>query len=197
MAHIEQRQFILKTREKFPGVFSDRKVLNIGAFNVNGGEKEYFTDCNIIGLDIGHGKDVDVVCSAHEYDADDEYFDTIISCECWEHNPFYKESILNAVRMLRRGGCFIFTCATTGRPVHGTPDQDAIDKSRGKTAQGNIIDNWISMPNVLKEDWNNAYYQNVTEEDIRQFLDVDDIFSDYSFEVNTDHCDLYFWGFKK
>jgi len=30
--------------------------------------------------------------------------------------------------MLKPGGYFIWTCATTGRPVHGTKSQDEIDK---------------------------------------------------------------------
>jgi hypothetical protein len=53
------------------------------------------------------------------------------------------------------------------------------------------------MPNVSRENWDNEYYKNVTEEDIKDFLDVDSVFSNYEFEVNMSHCDLYFWGVKK
>jgi len=197
MAHKEQKEYIDKIKQKFPQAFTNCKVLDIGSFDVNGNEKVWFENCNFIGLDIGPGKGVDVVCPANEYDAPDESFDTIISCECWEHNPYYKESILNAVRMLKSGGFFIFTCATTGRPVHGTASQDNIDRSRLVTSQGNPTTNWITMPNVSRENWDNEYYRNVTEEDIRDFLNVDSVFSDYKFEVNLDHFDLYFWGIKK
>ena len=38
---------------------------------------------------------------------------------------------------------------------------------------------------------------NVTEDMIRDAIDIDDIFSSYEFEVEEDHCDLYFWGIKK
>jgi SAM-dependent methyltransferase len=197
MAHKQQKDFIERTKQKFPKTFINKKVLNIGSFIINGSEIEYFTDCEIIGLDIGPGLGVDIVCSAHEYNEADETFDTIISCECWEHNPFYKESILNAIRMLKSGGAFIFTCATTGRPVHGTFSQDKIDQSKGQTLQGNTFDKWISMPNVSREDWDNEYYRNVTEKDVRSFLDLDDVFSEYCFEVNDEHHDLYFYGIKK
>lgn len=197
MAHKEQKEYIDKIKQKFPQAFTNCKVLDIGSFDVNGNEKVWFENCDFIGLDIGPGKGVDVVCPANEYDAPDESFDTIISCECWEHNPYYKESILNAVRMLKSGGFFIFTCATTGRPVHGTASQDNIDRSRLVTSQGNPTTNWITMPNVSRENWDNEYYRNVTEEDIRDFLNVDSVFSDYKFEVNLDHFDLYFWGIKK
>jgi hypothetical protein len=53
------------------------------------------------------------------------------------------------------------------------------------------------MPNVEKEDWDNEYYENITEEDIRGFCDVDKIFSSYEFSVEENHCDLMFWGIKK
>ena len=99
--------------------------------------------------------------------------------------------------MLKSGGYFIWTCATTGRPIHGTLSQDAIDKSRGRTSQGNKIIEWKTMPNVKKENWDNEYYKNVTEKDIRSFCDVDKIFSLYEFEVEKNHCDLMFWGIKR
>jgi|TARA_R110000796_G_scaffold41645_1_gene102930 SAM-dependent methyltransferase len=197
MAHKEQRNFLDKTKLKFPSAFTNCKVLDIGSFDVNGNEKPWFDDCDFIGLDLLPGPGVDVACPANEYDAPNESFDTIISCECWEHNPFYKESIINSIRMLKSGGYFIWSCATTGRPVHGTASQDLIDKSKGKTAQGNKITKWKTMPNVEKVDWDNEYYKNVTEKDIRSFCDIDSIFSSYEFEVEQNHCDLMFWGIKK
>jgi len=135
------------------------------------------------------GPGVNIVCSAHEYDAPDETYDTIISCECWEHNPFYAESIQNAVRLLKSKGLFLFTCATIGRPVHGIKSLENYSKTKNK--------NWKTMPNVKYENWNNEYYKNLTEEDIRFCLDVDDLFEQYEFEVEKNHCDLYFWGIKK
>lgn len=197
MAHKEQKIFLDKMKQKFPKAFKECKVLDIGSFDVNGNEKPWFEGCDFIGLDIGPGKGVDVVCPANEYDAPDKSFDTIISCECWEHNPFYKESIINSVRMLKSGGYFIFTCATTGRPVHGTKTQDKIDREKSVTAQGNTSDNWVTMPNVFRDNWDSEYYKNVTEEDVRQCINIEETFSSYQFEVENNHCDLYFWGIKK
>tara|TARA_R110000803_G_scaffold149189_1_gene214646 strand:+ start:114 stop:710 length:597 start_codon:yes stop_codon:yes gene_type:complete len=196
MAHTQQWDFCKKVKSEFPDKFNNIKVLDIGAFDVNGNEAFLFDDCKFVGLDIGPGDGVDVVCPAQEYDAPDETFDTIISCECWEHNPYYKESIQNAVRMLKPGGLFLFTCATTGRPAHGTTTQDAIDKANMKTLQGTEIIKWKTMPNVSRENWDNDYYRNVTEEDIRECISVDNTFQSYGFEVDTKHCDLYFWGIK-
>jgi SAM-dependent methyltransferase len=197
MAHKEQKDYLDRVKKEHPKAFKNIKVLDIGSFDVNGNEAPWFDDCEFIGLDLLPGPGVDIACPANEYDAPDETFDTIISCECWEHNPFYKESILNAIRMLKPQGYFIWSCATTGRPVHGTATQDEIDKAKGVTSQGNKIIEWKTMPNVEKENWDNEYYKNVTEEDIRSFCDVDKIFSSYKFEVEPNHCDLYFWGIKK
>jgi SAM-dependent methyltransferase len=188
MAHKEQWEFCDKVKNLFPDNFRNIRVLDIGSFNVNGNEEFLFTDCDFVGLDIGEGEGVDVVCPAQDYDAPDENFDTIISCECWEHNPFYKESIQNAVRMLKSGGLFLFTCATTGRPEHGTKRLEYESKQ--------YHENWKTMPNVFVESWDNDYYKNVTEEDVRDAIDVDKIFSEYKFEINESHCDLYFWGIK-
>jgi len=195
--HREQREYLDRTKKRFPEAFRNRKVLDIGSFNVNGNEEPWFDSCYFIGLDLLPGPGVDVVCPANEYDAPDESFDTIISCECWEHNPFYRESILNAIRMLKPGGYFIWTCATTGRPEHGTKNQDAIDIKNKMTMQGNSVSNWKIMPNVRKDGWDNNYYKNITEQDIRDFCDVDSIFELYNFEIEKNHCDLYFWGIKK
>ncbi|MFW9827686.1 MAG: methyltransferase domain-containing protein [Candidatus Thorarchaeota archaeon] len=189
MAHKEQRNFLKRVKKKIPKAFKDCKVLDIGSFDVNGTEEPFFDNCDFIGLDIGPGQGVHVVCPAQDYNAHDETFGTIISCECWEHNPFYKESIQNAIRMLKPGGYFIFTCATTGRPVHGVASMEKECKEK--------YENWKTMPNVSRENWDNEYYKNLTESDIRACIDIDKIFNEYEFEVEPNHCDLYFWGIKK
>ena len=189
MAHKEQWVFCGQVKGLHPEYFENKKVLDIGSFDVNGNEEFLFKNCDFTGLDIGEGDGVDVVCPAQDYDEPDETFDTIISCECWEHNPFYKESIQNAVRMLKSGGLFFFTCATTGRPVHGV---SYLEEQCSKQ-----YDNWKTLPNVERENWDNDYYKNVTEDDVREAIDVDNIFSSYEFDVEENHCDLFFWGIKK
>ena len=57
--------------------------------------------------------------------------------------------------------------------------------------------NWKTLPNVMRENWNNEYYMNLTEEDIKGVINLEEFFIDYEFEVEKDHCDLYFWGIKK
>ena len=189
MAHKEQIDYVNRIKNKFPEFFYNKKVLGVGTFDVCGTEEAYFDDCDYAGLDLGPGPGVDIVCPAQDYDSPDGSYDTVISCECWEHNTYYKESIQNAVRILKSGGLFVFTCATTGRPVHGVKSLENYSKTKnGK---------WKTMPNVRVENWDNEYYKNLTEQDIRECLDVEGIFSQYEFEIEENHCDLYFWGIKK
>jgi len=188
MAHKQQWEFCKLVKKKFPSYFRNVKVLDIGSYDVNGNESFLFENSEFIGLDIGPGPGVDVVCPAQLYDAPDNTFDTIISCECWEHNPYYIESIKNAIRMLKPNGLFLFTCATTGRPVHGVASLEDMGKSTYKE--------WKTLPNVSRKDWDNEYYKNVTEKDIENGISLKDFFNQYEFSKNDDHHDLYFWGIK-
>lgn len=189
MAHKEQIEYVNKIKNKFPNYFNNKKVLGVGTFDVCGSEDRFFDNCSYSGLDLAPGPGVDIVCPAQDYNAPDETFDTIISCECFEHNPFYKETIKNIVRMLKPNGMFLFTCATTGRPVHGIKSLEEQSKIKH--------DNWITMPNVSIDNWDNEYYKNLTEIDIRECVDIDEIFKEYKFEVEENHCDLFFYGIKR
>ena len=66
------------------------------------------------------GVDVDVVCLGHEYNEADSSFDVVCSVECFEHDPYAKETIHNMLRILKPGGLFYMSCAGVGRPEHGT-----------------------------------------------------------------------------
>lgn len=188
MAHKEQVDYVNRVKKELPDFFNNKKVLGVGTFNVCGTEDEFFDDCEYYGLDLGPGPGVDIVCPAQDYDAPDNSYDVVISCECFEHNPFYKETIINIIRLLKPGGLFLFTCATTGRPVHGVKYLEEECKLK--------YENWKTMPNVSIENWDNDYYKNLTEDDIRECVNIDASFSDYQFEVDENHCDLFFWGIK-
>lgn len=178
MAHREQITFCLYVKIKHHQYFEDCKVFDGGSLNINGCNKNLFHNSLYIGCDVGEGDNVDVVSLIHEYQGDDEEFDTVISTECFEHDCHYDKSILNMIRMLRSGGLFIMTCATTGRAEHGTI------KSDGGHAN----------PLLLTD-----YYKNLTELDIRNIFNnpIEDVFSEFEFKVNTTSHDLQFWGIKK
>jgi hypothetical protein len=184
MAHEAQQQFFLSVKEKFPQYFTNVKVLDIGSLDINGNTKHFLKQPYFYtGIDLDKGPNVDVVCPAHLFDSGFQY-DLIMSGECFEHDMFYKESLINLVRLLKSGGMLLFSCASTDRPEHGTLRTTPMD---------------APFLALYGEEWCN-YYKNLTEKDIREVLDIDSIFSQYYFQESF--CgvvgnDLYFWGIKK
>jgi SAM-dependent methyltransferase len=67
---------------------------------------------------------VTIVSKTSELPFEDHSFQTIVSTECFEHDPEWKASFQKIVSMLKPGGLFAFTCATTGRGEHGTRRSD-------------------------------------------------------------------------
>ena len=120
MAHPAQNEFIGRIRDIFPGHFRHARVLEIGSLDINGTIRGLFTDCDYTGIDVGPGPGVDVVCAGQDFDAPDESYDVVISCEAMEHNPYWAETFTNMVRLAKPGGLVLMTCATLGRKEHGT-----------------------------------------------------------------------------
>lgn len=190
MAHPQQQQFmslsssLSQVKDYFGyGKLKNLKILDVGSYDVNGNNRGLFNHDNIkeyIGCDIIEGPGVDIVLPAHKL-IFRNYFNTIVSCECFEHDMHIKDTLKNIVLMLKSGGCFMFTCATTGRAEHGTRRSGDLYSSPGTAAD----DSWCD------------YYKNLTEEDIRSYIDIDYIFKEYNFSINTASKDLYFWGLKK
>ena len=178
MAHRQQFDFVQKVKLKHPTYFFQQKVLEVGSLNINGTVRDFFSYCDYLGIDVGPGRDVDLVIEGQKLDQPDNTYGTTISCECFEHNPFWVETFQNMYRMTKHGGLIIMSCATTGRPEHGTTRTTPSDS-----------------PLTIKNGWD--YYKNLTEIDFREKFKIDLMFDEYKFEVGTTHADLYFYGIKK
>ena len=180
MAHPQQVEFCKSVRDRYKRFFTGKFVLDIGSLDINGNNQQFFGNCNYIGVDVAPGRNVDVVSKGHELGFPAETFDTIISTECFEHDQYYDATIRNIYRMLKKGGLFVFTCATTGRPEHGT---------RRTTPE--------DAPFLQSQPEWSDYYKNLSESDIREVIDIDNLFSYFEFSTNQVSQDLYFFGFKK
>lgn len=178
MAHRQQFDFVNRVKLMYPTSFFQKKVLEVGSLNINGTVRDFFTDCEYLGIDVGPGRCVDLVCEGQNLDHPDNTYDTTLSCECFEHNPFWSETFLNMHRMTKPNGLIFMSCATTGRMEHGTSRTSPSDS-----------------PLTISNGW--EYYKNLTEQDFREKMNIDDMFSKYKFEVGTTHPDLYFYGIKK
>ena len=204
MAHNEQREFCQRVKKIYPNFFSNKKVLDIGSLDINGSNKYFFEDCSYIGLDLGEGKNVDVISLGHLYDAPDNYFDTIISTEVFEHDMFYEKTINNIIRMLKPGGLFLFTCAAPGRPEHGTRNHrtnTATNQYSAPFLSGINVSDDPNIPDSLlytSDEWAD-YYKNLTGDDFNKFPLFVQNFPDGYFEINNNAeipSDLYFYGIK-
>lgn len=177
MAHQAQRNYLNQVRNELPDYFANKKVLEIGSLNINGTARDFFTNCEYIGLDVAEGPCVDKVVQGQDYDGPDDNFDVTISCECFEHNPEWVATFRNMIRLTKPGGLVIMTCATTGRREHGTSRSDV-----------------YSSPLTVKIGW--EYYKNLEARDFQEHFDFDKLFSQYMFLKNDGAHDLYFWGIK-
>lgn len=181
MAHRQQQLYFERVKSKFPKYFTDVKVLDIGSLDINGNIKHFFTHpFYYVGVDLSEGRNVDVVSPGHLYDSG-FLFDVVTSAECFEHDMYYARTLQNMVKLLKPNGLMMFTCASTGRPEHGTLRSNPSD---------------APFLQLIDEKWAN-YYKNLTEDDIRAVMDVNNLFTDYGFEFEPSSCDLYFWGIKK
>ena len=175
MAHYEQQEFVRQVKFFHPRYFDNVKVLDIGSQDINGNNRVYFSNSNYIGIDVMPGRNVDVVSSGAAFKS--EYrFDTVMSTECFEHDESWAETLQNVCNnLLADGGMLVFTCASEGRPEHGT--RRTTPKDSPATTD---------------------YYMNLTEKHIRSAIDVDAIFKQYGFIQRTEWPqDLYFYGIKK
>lgn len=177
MAHGTQQDFFKKVKGLFPERFKNCDVLDVGSLDINGNNHFLFSEYTYTGIDVGPGNNVDIVIKGHEYKPNKQ-FDVVISSECFEHDMFYPETLKNCVELTKTGGLFTFTCASEGRREHGTRRSDG----------------GYSSPNTV--DVFNDYYKNLTEQDIREAIDVY-LFSEFYFEYQPDAFDLYFYGIKK
>ena len=171
MSHPNQMSFVQSVRGCFPDSFTNKKVLEIGSLNINGSVRQFFNNCEYLGVDIGEGKDVDMVCKGHELPFFDPTFDTVISCECLEHDIDWIKTFDKMCELSK--DLVIMTCATVGRPKHGTSDTN---------------------PDVSP--FTNNYYKNLEIKDFVDHFDFYTIFKHFGFAVNSDSQDLYFWGKK-
>jgi SAM-dependent methyltransferase len=177
MAHSEQAEFFTEVRTHYPSSFTTSKVLEVGSLDINGSVRDLFSNCQYTGVDLQLGQGVDLACQGQLVEFPTGHFDTTISAECLEHNPFWRETVANMLRMTRPGGLVLISCATTGRFEHGTTRT-----------------NPDASPFTSAEKWD--YYQNLTAGDLENSLNLAGWLSDWSSWVNFVSRDLYFVGLR-
>jgi len=179
--HPEVIEFITFVKNIKPDFFIEKRVLDVGSGDINGNNRIFFENCEYHGNDVIPANNVTIVSKTKDLPFQENTFDTIISTECFEHDPEYNESLLKIHKMLKPNGLFCFTCASTGRLEHGTINTTP-EHSYG------TIGGIQEMSN---------YYKNLTVNDIHEVLDLNECFSVWDSYYNFKLHDLYFIGIKK
>lgn len=178
MAHASQFIFVSACAKLISNLIPAPNIVEVGSYDVNGSVRKCFPKASTYtGIDLVEGPGVDQVGSGHEFGLSHGY-DIAISCECFEHNPYWLETFLNMIRIIKPGGFIIFTCATKGRPEHGTTRTDK-----------------LSNPGGISCGWD--YYKNLSRNDFEEKIDLSMHFEIYEFFEVKNTCDLMFFGVKQ
>ena len=175
MAHPQQAEFFLSVNERYPAQFKAARVLEVGSLDINGSVRDLFEDCDYTGVDLQIGPGVDLACPGQLLALPSEYFDTVVSAECFEHNPYWRETFANMLRMARPGGLVLISCATTGRKEHGTSRTRPDDS-----------------PFTVQARWD--YYRNLVADDLTRAANLPGWLAQWRFWTNYVSRDLYFVG---
>jgi SAM-dependent methyltransferase len=178
VSHPEQLGFFRCVAAANGPLIASGRILEIGSYDVNGTIREVFAgNRDYVGIDLTPGPGVDRVGYGHEVDDPDASFDIAISGECFEHDPMWRETFTAMVRLTRPGGLVAFSCASRGRPEHGTRRSDST-LSPGTQAVG--LD----------------YYRNLVESDFTD-LPLAEWFEEWRFWYLPTNFDLYFAGVRR
>jgi SAM-dependent methyltransferase len=177
----EAKEFTLFVKKILGDHFENKRVLDVGSGDINGNNQFLFHNCDYTGNDVIDAPNVTIVSKTKDLPFSGNSFDVIVSTECFEHDPEYKESFLKIYEMLKEDGLFFFTCASTDRPEHGTR------RSEPESSYG-TIGNLEDMSD---------YYKNLTETDLNEVLNLNELFSSWDSYYNSSSKDLYFLGIKR
>lgn len=168
----EQMFFFDNVKVFLPSYFQSKNVLEVGSLDINGSVRGFFENSDYMGIDIGPGPKVDLVCGGEDFPGKAKQYDVVISTEVFEHTEDWDLILLNMLRLMKRDGILLFSCASWGREQHGT-----------------TLCHSAMAPHVATS---SDYYKNLIEEDFRSCLQLDYWFADYAFILDVG-C-LYFVG---
>ena len=175
MAHRQQKEFFKELATRFSDRFNSiSRVLEVGSQNINGSVRQYFPNATeYLGIDLGLAPDVDWAIPGELVELPNGWAEVVISTECFEHCESWEKVFINMIRIAAPRSLIIITCASPGRPTHGTIDSE--------------MDSSPFTP---------SYYKNLGTDEICQKIALGHYFTSHSFEINSLSSDLYFWGIR-
>ena len=184
MSHIEQIKF-LEITAKFLKLNNNKKlkILDVGSADYNGSSRKIFKSKKYIGADILKAPGVDLIVKpGSKLPFTKEEFDVVLSCNCFEHNPFWEKSFSEMYRVLKDTKFFILSVPSRGRVEHGT----------SRTWKGNLVNE--TKYQYFKKNFD--YYKNLLESDFYKAYDIKNMFKLFFFYYYPRTKDLFFVGIK-
>lgn len=147
--HVEALGWIRAARH----AFDDRvlSVVEVGSQDINGSPRSLPCLAGVarwVGIDVFDRPGVDWVGLAHRYPLDGwdgEPFDALVSCECFEHDPYWRRSLLACGSLVRPGGLIAVTCATGERAPHGVEADTPTPGYYGNVSPGDMRDALLAL----------------------------------------------------
>ncbi len=126
-------------------------VVEIGSMDVNGSLREHIDPSNVyLGLDVEHGKNVDLVIDPLKpLPLRDNFADIVLSSSQMEHDKFFWKTFLELIRVTKDGG-YVYISSPSNGDYHSYP----IDCWRFYPEAGLALAEWAStngMPCTLIE----------------------------------------------
>lgn len=163
--HTAQTKFVMRMKSLFSSYFKGRQVIEIGSADINGSVRWLFSGCFYMGVDICPGPGVDILWTCgFPFSVPAEVY---VSCECLEHDAEWSETVKAMVKGTKE--MLLITCATTGRPEHGTRRTSLEDSP-----------------------CTGDYYMNITQDHLEPLIRG----KFYWYKFWIEGTDLYFIGFK-
>lgn len=115
--HLNNKKWLQDCKKQYPNNFKGCDVLEIGSLDVNGTARDYFEDCNYIGVDREKGKHVDIVCDARKTEFKKK-FNTLLFLSVFEHDLNWKETLKHNLQWLRKDGLSLISFGAEGNLPH-------------------------------------------------------------------------------
>lgn len=115
--HLNNRKWLEDCKKKYPKNFNKCSVLEIGSQDVNGTARDYFEDCDYVGIDIEQGKGVDIVMNARKTKFETK-FDTLLFLSVFEHDLNWKNTFKHNIQWIKKGGLCLVSFGSEGNLPH-------------------------------------------------------------------------------
>jgi len=130
--HHNSYKWLSDLSKQYPRNFKGARVLEIGSYDFNGTIRDFFSDCDYIGVDALKGPGVDIVALGEETEFEKESFDTLAVFSVFEHDSNWRKTLSHNLQWVKPNGMIFVSFGAEGNPRHRmnwklVPHQEFLD----------------------------------------------------------------------